>query len=418
MKRILMLFIALGTLSAMAQGDRLDKISFYGFVRNDVYVDTYKGSDAVSDLFYMLPVYAGVDAEGEDINEQLSSNMLSITSRMGFRVSGLEVFGAKLSANVETDFGGGSPDPVVIRIRKAYARLDWKKSSLLMGQDWHPFWGGDVCPSVAGLNTGCPFVAFNRSPQINYAYKAGNFKLIGAAVYQLQYTSACISSTQSSTNQAKRNGALPELVAGFDWRKDKITFGAAASYNLTKPRMTTSGVDGLVYKTDEKLASLSYIAYLRFKSEKFNIHARCMYGQNMKHFLTPSGFGVSDYDAQTGHEEYTNYNNVVGYVNAVYGKKFQVGTMIGYGKNLGTQSSLYDFGNNSVAIYGIFPKVQNFGRASFMARYNVSKLELTLEYELTTANYGIGGLNLSDGLYSQTHDVANNRLLFTTIYFF
>ena len=37
-------------------------LSFYGFVRNDFYLDTYKGVNAFHDLFYLYPNYIGVDA--------------------------------------------------------------------------------------------------------------------------------------------------------------------------------------------------------------------------------------------------------------------------------------------------------------------------------------------------------------------
>ena len=63
-------------------------------------------------------------------------------SRLGLRLEGPNLAGAKLSGLVEADFFGGFPAIGVgetfgvVRLRLAYARLDWKSTSLLAGQDW------------------------------------------------------------------------------------------------------------------------------------------------------------------------------------------------------------------------------------------------------------------------------------------
>jgi hypothetical protein len=60
---------------------------------------------------------------------------------LGVDATGPRIFGARSSANVEVDFGGGNPTTAygvtagLVRLRTAGVRLDWDKTSLRIGQD-------------------------------------------------------------------------------------------------------------------------------------------------------------------------------------------------------------------------------------------------------------------------------------------
>ena len=60
---------------------------------------------------------------------------------LGVEATGPKLFGAHTSANVEVDFGGGSPTTAygvtagLVRLRTAQVGLDWQKTSLHIGQD-------------------------------------------------------------------------------------------------------------------------------------------------------------------------------------------------------------------------------------------------------------------------------------------
>lgn len=413
------------SVNMFAQEAAKPSLKFYGFIRNEFYVDTYKGIDGAHEQYYLLPIYVGKDANGNDINQQTSANMTAIASRMGINITGPEIFGAKSSANIETDFGGiVGTEPTLLRIRKAYTALTWEKSSLLMGQTWHPFWSGDIFPSVGSLNTGAPFQPFNRAPQLRYDYKAGNIKLTAAAVYQLQYSSSALNSSHQSTpTQAKRNAVVPELVGNIEFRKDALVFGAGVSNNITKPKMTVTNNAGNTYKADELLSSMAYIGYVQYKKDKLMLQVKSFYGQNLKHLLMAGGYGIASRDTITGVETYTNYNNLTAYANVVYGKKWQVGILAGYGVNMGTQEALADMGDGTPTITGLFTDykkgiVQSMYRVAPHVALNVSKLRMVLEYEQTTANYGAGTFDFKNGLFNDTYKVTNNRLLFMMMYFF
>jgi len=364
-------------------------------------------------------LYAGQDANGEDINQQTSSNLSAITTRLGVKINGPEIFKAKTSGNIEFDFGGIiKTEPSLLRIRHAYSAFVWAKSKLLIGQTWHPFWGGSVYPTIAGLNTGSPFQAFSRAPQVRYDIFSGKLTFSGALVYELQYQSKAIESSGFTTsNQAKRNGVLPEFDLILEYKNKDFIAGFGALYNQIKPRMTNTGTAGL-FKSKEFIAGKGLMAYFKYARNKFAIISKGYFGQNLTQLCLLGGYGVATTDPLTGAETYTNYTNYTALVNALYGKKWQVGLLAGFGDNLGTDKALYNDGSNKAKTYGLLPNVKEIFRISPSISLNVNKLKLIAEYELTTANYGSGAINFSNGLFAGTHRTANNRLNLMMMYFF
>lgn len=417
---VLAALLVCGLLST-AQDVKLNDLDldFYGFVRNEFFIDSYKSIDGAHEQFYIIPNYVGKDANGKDINEQTSANLTAITTRMGVRISGPELFGAKTAGNIEFDFGGIiKTEPSLIRIRHAYNTFTWKKSKLLVGQTWHPFWGGSIFPTIAGLNTGAPFQAFNRSPQVRYDLISGRFTFSGAFVYELQYTSKGIESSNYSTStQAKRNGILPEIDLLLEYKNQNFTFGMGGLYNRIKPRMTNTGTDGL-FIADEFIASKGVMAHVKYTKDKFSVMSKVYYGQNLAQLCMLGGYGVASTNLRTGAETYTNYTNYTALINALYGRKWQAGILIGIGENLGTDDALYNDGSNKAKTYGMFQNVREIFRVSPSISLNVSKLRLVAEYELTTAGYGTGTFNFSNGLYADIHQTKNNRLNLMMMYYF
>lgn len=178
--------------------------------------------------------------------------------------------------------------------------------------------------------------------------------------------------------------------------------------------MTNSGTDGL-FKSKEYIAGKGLTAYLKYALNKFSIISKGYYGQNLTQLCLLGGYGVATTDLSTGAETYTNYTALV---NALYGKKWQVGLLAGIGDNLGTDNALYNNGSNKAKTYGLLPNVKEIFRIAPSISLNVSKLKLIAEYELTTANYGTGDMDFSNGLYADSHHTANHRLNLMMMYFF
>jgi len=426
-KNLLFLFAFLAVIVVNAQSDDAVTLDFYGFIRVDGYVDTYKGVDAGHDIFYLLPAY-GVK-NGAEFNNQLSSNMSAMASRLGVKINFPEVLKAKATGLLEFDFAGNlKADPTLFRIRQAYSLLTWEKSSLLVGQTWHPFSGNSCMPTVAGLNTGAPFTCFNRSPMIRYSMKFDGLTVSASAVGQTQYNNAAIDATdfnpntyQVSYNQAKRNGVIPELVLSAEWTKKSITLGAGAEYNRIKPRMmiTEAIADGkdVSAVADEYLGTTAFMAYGRYKKDKLTILAKGYLGENMQNLTLPGGYGVASFDSITGKETYTSYSSYTASLNLVYGQKWQFGLFAGYGGNLGTKDALVDFAGKAKT-YGLFNNMQTMYRIAPHVSLNLNKFRLVAEFEQTSANYGTGSVNFNDGLYASTHKATNNRVILVMTQYF
>ncbi len=420
-KNFLVLVASLVAMFVNAQQKDKPTLDFYGFVRVDAYMDTYKGVDAGYDVFYLLPLY--VEEDGiEDLNKQLSSNITAIASRLGTRIAFPDVLGAKATGLLEFDFAGNlKSDPTLFRIRQAYSLLSWEKSSLLIGQTWHPFFGNSCVPVVAGLNTGAPFSCFNRSPMVSYKMVFGEFTVSASAISEMQYTTPMVDQADFSylltTNHAKRDGVLPELVLSGEWTNKSVTLGGGAELKRIKPRLMITGTEGNS-KSGQYLTSTAFMAYARYKTEKLTLLAKSFMGGNMSHMVMPGGYGVATYDEATGKETYTCYRTCNNSFNLVYGQKWQLGLFAGYGFNMGTKNALWDPGTGKAKTYGSFLNMQTMYRVAPHVSLNLKGFRLIAEYERTTANYGIGTINLSDGLFDSTHKATNNRIILVMSQYF
>jgi hypothetical protein len=111
-------------------------------------------------------------------------------TRLGLRLVGPRVAGADLNGIVETDFLGGFPSVGVgepfplIRLRLAYARMEWEKTTLTVGQDWMIFSPNNPV-SIASAAIPQLVTAGNlwqRLPQIRVERRGGSdLKWVGQA---------------------------------------------------------------------------------------------------------------------------------------------------------------------------------------------------------------------------------------------
>ena len=104
MKRVflaiaLMLFVGAG----FAQNKAV-KTEIYGFVRNYFTYDSRSCVQSNEGLFNMLPNDVNYGANNEDLNAIPSVRFLSMTTRFGLNVTGPEIWKAKSTAKIESDF--------------------------------------------------------------------------------------------------------------------------------------------------------------------------------------------------------------------------------------------------------------------------------------------------------------------------
>ena len=388
---------------------------FYGQVRADLFYNSRGNSETVDGLFYMYPKDHSYDADGNDLNAKPDGSLYTMYSRLGVDIAGPKIGkGITTSAKVEVDFRGGGTNYYMIRLRQAYFNLGFGKSSLLVGQTWHPFYG-DVTPDILNLNMGAPFQPFSRAPQIRYMYVNRNFQLKATALWQSQYLSvgpssnqAGATSTQKSQNFIK-NSCVPELALNLDYKGSGWIAGAGVDMTSIVPR-TQSEYEGDVYKVKERITTVSAEAHVKYSGNDWLVAAKSVLGSNFTQASGVGGYGIKSVDARTGEQEYSPVRVSSTWINVAYGKKLRPGVFVGYLKNLGAADDV-----SGVLGTGIGDGLDKLVSASAELTYNLLHWKFGVEYMASTAWYG----NLMpDAKISDTHSVTNHRVVFTALFQF
>ncbi|OFX22213.1 MAG: hypothetical protein A2041_04340 [Bacteroidetes bacterium GWA2_31_9b] len=276
----------------------------------------------------------------------------------------------------------------------------------------------EVFPSVLSINTGIPFQAFNRSPMLYLSHKLGSFKLIGAAIYQSDYTSY---GPDGKSAKYLKNSGIPNLHLQLQFIPGDFLFGLAADYKCIQPRtvVDTSITSGTFFVADSKLNSLAYMGFFKYQQPKLVVKGKAVYGQNLSESIMPGGYAVSQIDSLTGNEDYTPFNHLYLWANVVYGDKLKVGIFGGYTKNLGANENVL-FGVNkpqTKRLYGMALDIAYLYRIAPMVTYKIKNFQLGVELEYTVAAYGTNDL-ADHGRVKDTHEVSNTRVLFSVSHYF
>ena len=414
MKKTLFIAALMSMFIGGAKAQEKFNFKFYGFVRNYACYDTRESLTSNSEQFYYMPKDVKLDADGNDLNAQPNMMLLSITTRLGLNITGPEFLGAKTSAKIESDFAGFGTSNTVLRIRQAYAKMDWKHNKLLVGQAWHPMMG-DMMPDVFSLETGAPFTPFSRSPQVRYDYVNKGVTLTATALYQFQYTS--YGPDGASFNYA-RNAVVPEVYLQAMYKNGGFQAGAGVDILTIKPRQSYSWtkieeVDGeLVSSTgtfkcnEAPVVSFTPTLFMSYKADRWGIKGRATYAQNAAHLSMISGYGVTDIK-ENGEQEYGTINSLGGWVDVTYKQPLKKGNLqfccfAGYTKNLGCEKDIVG------DIYMRGEKNMDYmWRVAPSILYTHNAMQIGVEYNPTTVGYG-----KHDGDYKMynPHTVTNHRI--------
>lgn len=407
-KRLLLItFLSFTTLHLFAADSPSRTIDLYGFVRNDLYVNSRQNNESLDGLFNIFPKPKDIDSFGNDLNDKPNAEMLSVASRLGIDIKTHTLaFGAKTSAKIEFDFAGTSTNYYLIRLRQAYVKLNWSdKTVLLIGQTWHPMFG-TVFPNIVSLNAGAPFQPFNRSPQIRLTENlTPHLSILAVASYQMQYLSQ---GPVGASSSYLKNALLPNFFLGFEHKSVHWTTGL--------------GLDTKTIKiNNDKLTSFSGVIYSQYLKNNLQIKAKLSLGENMSDHLMVGGYGISGYDASTRTTDYTNINTLSSWINLVYGKQVQVGVFSGISQNLGANQDLMPSSLGQFSAYGYGfsasnqTQIDQIFRISPFVAYNIANIKLALEYEMTNAVYGVIE---QTGRVINPYSVTNHRALASICYNF
>ena len=449
MKKILSLITIALAFSTAVVGQEAKKetapknnYKFYGFVRNYFVYDSRESISGTGDLFYYLPKDISLDASGEDINATSSFRYLSLTSRLGVDVTGYNIGNVHFSAKIEGDFYSGLSNSsnanaslyfpsntkisgtATARLRQAYTTVTWKELgekgqnsvALKMGQAWHPM-GADF-PHVFSLEIGAPFGPFSRTPLVQADYNLGkNWTLTAAALWQMQYQS---SGPIGASAMYMKYGKVPELYAAATYKNGGFLFRAGVDVLSIKPRVfcTTQVGDKTVidHKVSDRKTSVLGYAYTQYNKDKFSLRAKSTFGQGGEHLNLMSGYAKVG-ENPDGSWEYASLRNSSSWLSMSYGKKWQGVLFVGYVKNFGLShkdhipyldatipaSDVYFCGNGSSNINQIY-------RINPQLIYNIGKMNLGLEYQWTSIQYGKYGKDINGNKCLDAYGLATDGL--------
>ena len=390
------LIVSLLPMSANAQKNV--SIDWYGFVAAQSFINTHESVASADGFLYLYPTDKNTDpVDGHDRAAYTHGSWFGTMARLGFVLKGPDVLGASTRAKAELEFSGHTA-PGSILYRHAFMAFDWQKSTLTLGQTWHPM--NDLFPSTVGIAIGSPFNTLNRSPQLRYEYFLGsdkNIKLMGAAIFQAANAS---NGRDGKTYNYIRRSLFPMFYGGIDFTFGGLKVGGGIEYQRISPYFDSADNNKKYY-----MNGLSGMIQAQYAKDKLSIKAKSLIGQNMSHLGICTGYGKVD---QT-ERDYAPLTACSSWAQIQYGADLKFGLFGGYMVNLGASKdlrSVYSAEGGSIG---------NMWRVSPNLQYTVGNVNLGVEYELTTVAYGDRQPN---GTVTNTHNVSNNRLLLSAMYTF
>lgn len=425
MKKIILLSFAISSFIGNAQtttpaapAEKEWDVSVYGFIRTDYIWDTRKSATVRESNLNLYPLDS--PAAGDDFNDVGSSNFLSIVSRLGTKVKGPNVWGAKISGTLEGDFFGNTESSIgLFRLRHAYVNMDWSKTTLTMGQTWYPTFIPEVFPGVANFNTGILFNPFGWASQVRIKQNLTKELSFALTAYkEREFTTP--TATGGTQNSASINSVLPTFHGQFQYKNKNWIAGLGAEFKSLQPLTEfTLAPSGTKVVTDEKANSVSFLGYLKYSNDKFCVKAYGITGDNLQNLVMLGGF--AGYTAPDKVETYESSKTTAFWIDiASNHKKIAPGLFLGYTSNDGTGRNAAAGETVKYYMRGVSGTrvIDNVMRLSGRVDFKQNKFRLTPEIEYTAATWGDLNANGDGTADLNTRDVSNVRFMISCAYSF
>jgi hypothetical protein len=381
-------------------------VSWYGFLRSDYIFDSRKSTMAREDQLNLYPNDVLRDANGKDANAVGQSNFLAVTSRFGAKVKGPDVWGAKMSGTLEGDFYATVEANIgSLRLRHAFITMDWKKTSLTMGQTWYPTFIPEVFPGVANFNTGIMFNPFGWATQVKLKQALSKDVSLSLTAYKEREFSVA----GTTANAASINSTLPTLNAQLQYKGKNVFLGAGVEYKSVQPNTIFSNV-----VTTETLNSTSIFGYGKYADDDIIIKAYGISGGNMNNLVMLGGYtAITSGTTQTFNPTKTNafWIDI-----ASNGKSVAPGLFFGSTQNNGADTAASSLANIAGRGLSSTRSIDNVWRLSGRIDFKKNKFRVSPELELTSAKWG--DTNLFGKAASNFETVNNFRTMISCVYTF
>lgn len=414
------------SLAAFAQEETPAKLKFYGFVRNYTVLDSREMNGGTHDLFLYMPKDELITEGGEDLNDGFNWKSIALTSRLGIDIKGYKIGDLSMTGKIETDFyslSGTSSSATIaqLRLRHAYVTLgkdlshDWKYS-LTIGQTWHPIAAN--LAHTTNLECGAPFNPFNRSPQVQLNFAKYGWTLTGSLLYLSQYLpmdmqgmvseGAYVQAGSKSVNPYKYG--FPEVYLGASYQSKHILLKAGVSEATMKPIRSETTSTGETYKVNGYLFAPVAFVFGQYTNGSFQLRGKTTLNCGASQLNMLSGYAVASYDQYNHTYEYTPMRTLASWLSFQYGKKVQLMCMVGYMADLGTSD--YMLPGTLLLNTAAATNIRQAARVTPTVVWNIGKLALSLECDITQAQFGNKDATLDDyGMYSDYHWICGVRVI-------
>ncbi|NBC83842.1 MAG: hypothetical protein GVY19_10755 [Bacteroidetes bacterium] len=375
-----------------------------GFVRYDMIMDTYESVDSRDGMLYFYPLPEVIDEEGNDINENLQFEMLSLTSRVNLEITGPEILGAQTSSFIEGDFFGTTAVHArLFRLRHAYIKFVWPSElEVLMGHYWHPMFVTECFANPLTFAVALPFHGLNRSSQVRFTYPiTPSVTVVSAFLMHGAHKS-------KGPSEAQRNSGLPDSQLQMKFKQGSYFLAVTGGYKFLQPRLMTENE----LKTNKMANSFNVGASFKAVYNPLTIKLGSVFGENLTHFRQIGGFGAKQDPESTDDYDYANMQTYSIWADMHTNGTFRLGLMAGYTENLGSAETYFSLGNDYErgedlkSVYSVSPRIS----------YHKNNFSAGLEYKLTAAAWGT---NFDENhRATKTNETMNNRIVFTTTYSF
>lgn len=359
-----------------------------GFVQHEAYWDTRQvvGQPSQGDLL-LYPEFPRFDICCRQINKKGSFNMLNIQSRIRAEALGPVLCGADTYAVFECDCRGSDVIALVdiFRSKHAFLFFSWEKSSLLIGQYYHPIILPDYqcVPSTISYNSGMPIEPYTLAPQIRYTSSGDSFSFTAAAMahaYRLEVGPQLEDDEPRINNLYGRRAIMPNLYAGMYTTIHGHHLGCGADVFRLVPRIVTNEN----IRHTESIWSCLLHAFAVYNDERFQLKMRAIYAQNGVSYTLLSGYAVHSIDPATDIRTYANLQSLSLWTDIAITGACEPGIFMGITKNIGASKSIH----TDLVYAAEREKIDYVARISPRLRCYIQPLILGFEFEFTRAAFG------------------------------
>jgi hypothetical protein len=395
-------------------------VSMYGFVRTDYIWDSRKSAQVREDNLNLYPLDEALDVNNKDLNAVGQSNFLSVSSRLGVKAKGPDVWGAKMTGVLEGDFFGNVEGASIgmFRLRHAYISMDWAKTSLTMGQTWYPTFIPEVFPGVANFSTGILFNPFGWATQVKIKQNFTKELSLALTLYkEREFTTPTVAG--GTQNSASINSALPTIHGQFQFKNKNWIAGIGAEFKSLQPLTEYAPTTTTKSVNTETVNSSSVMGYFKYSNDAFSIKGYGISGSNLQNLVMLGGF--AGYSTSGQPEKYeASKTNAFWLDIASNGKKIAPGLFIGMTTNNGTGRT--SVAGETVKYYmrGVTGSrtVDQVMRIAGRVDFKQNKFRITPEIEYTGATWADLNSNGNATADLNAKKVANIRFLASCVYSF